>query len=351
VVRVYDEALQSGRRFSRAPAHDEEENMRVLRAICAGVVLFATAGAAGAQEWKPARNVDIVVASGAGGSSDRTARVVQRLLQLNPAFPSISVTNRQGGGGTVAWTYLAQQPGDPHYIATFSPTMVTNHLLGVAKLRYTDFTPLSIILREYVLVTVNADSPITSGRALLDRIRKDPAALSFAFAAAPGNHNHVVIGMIFKAAGADPRLSKVVIQKSGGTGTTAVLGGHIDVLVGAPANVLPHIQAGKMRAIGLSAPQRQTGAAAELPTLKEQGIDAVFYSWRGFLGAKDLTPAQIAFWDTAFAKALEVQDWKQDLEKNAWAEDLMNAAETRKHLDSEQEVIARMLGELGLLKR
>jgi len=325
--------------------------MRISGAIFGYTACLVVAGVASAQEWKPARNVDIVVASGAGGSSDRTARVVQRLLQANPAFPSISVSNRQGGGGTVAWTYLAQQPGDPHTIATFSPTMVTNPLLGVGKLRYTDFTPLSIILREYILVSVNADSPITSGKALLERIRKDPTALSFAFAAAPGNHNHVVIGMIFKAAGADPRQSKIVIQKSGGEGATSVMGGHIDVLVGAPANVLPHIQAGKMRAIGLSAPQRQPGPAAELPTLKEQGIDAVFYSWRGFLGAKDLTPPQIAFWDAAFAQALQVDDWKQDLVKNAWAEDLMNAAETRKHLDSEQALIASMLGELGLLKR
>ena len=322
-----------------------ERAVRVLLALGAAMA----AGAAAAQEWKPGRNVDIVVASGAGGSSDRTARVVQRLLQANPAFPSISVTNRGGGGGTVAWTYLAQQPGDPHYIATFSPTMVTNQLLGVSKLRYTDFTPLSIILREYVLVSVNADSPITSGKALLEHIRRDPTALSFAFAAAPGNHNHVVIGMIFKAAGADPRQSKVVIQKSGGVGATSVMGGHIDVLVGAPANVLPHIQAGKMRAIGLSAPQRQPGAAAELPTLKEQGIEAVFYSWRGFLGAKDLTPVQVAFWDAAFARALQQEDWKQDLAKNAWAEDLKNAAETRKHLDSEYALLRGMLGELGVM--
>ena len=66
-----------------------------------------------AQEWKPARNVDIVVASGAGGSSDRTARVVQKLLQANPAFPSISVTNRPGGGGTVAWTLPRPAAGRP----------------------------------------------------------------------------------------------------------------------------------------------------------------------------------------------------------------------------------------------
>lgn len=325
--------------------------MRGSRIVLGLAACLAWTGSAGAQDWKPLKNVDIVVASGAGGSSDRSARVVQRLLQANPAFPSVSVTNRPGGGGTVAWTFLSQQPGDPHFIATFSPTMVTNHILGVGKLNYTDFTPLSILLREYILVTVRADSPITSAKVLLDHIRKDPTGLSFAFSASPGNHNHVIIGMLFKAAGVDPKLAKVVIQKSGGVGMTSVLGGHIDVLVGAPANALPHIQAGKARAIGLSAPQRQTGAAAGVPTLREQGVDAVYYSWRGFIGAKGLTPAQIAFWDQAFARAVQGEEWKQDVAKNAWAEDFMGHAATRKHLDAEQALLSGMLEELGLVKR
>lgn len=323
----------------------------VLRrtAWCVAAAAILAPGAAAAQEWKPARNVDIVVASGAGGSSDRTARVVQKLLQANPAFPSISVTNRPGGGGTVAWTFLTQHPGDPHFIATFSPTMLTNHILGVGKLSYNEFTPLSILLREYVLLTVKADSPITSGKALLERIRADPTALSFAFAAAPGNHNHIIIGMIFKAAGVDPKKAKVVIQKSGGAGATAMLGGHIDVLVGAPANALPHIEAGKARAVGLSAPQRQAGATASIPTLNEQGIDAVFFSWRGFVGARDLAPVEIAFWDQAFAAAVQLDDWKKDLARNAWAEDLKTGAETRKHLDSEYALLKGMLAELGVI--
>jgi putative tricarboxylic transport membrane protein len=319
-----------------------------MRRAAVAAALVA-AGSAAAQDWKPTQNVDIVVASGAGGSSDRTARVVQRLLQANPAFPSISVTNRPGGGGTVAWTYLVQHPGNPHNIATFSPTMVTNYLLGIGKLNYTEFTPLSIMLREYILVTVSASSPITSGKALLERIKADPTALSFAFSAAPGNHNHIVIGMIFKAAGVDPKKAKVVIQKSGGDGMTSILGGHIDVLVGAPANALPFVTTGKARAIGLSAPQRQAGATAAIPTLKEQGIDAEFYSWRGFVGAKDLKPAEIAFWDKAFAEAVKGEEWKQDLAKNAWAEDLKSAAETRRHLDAEFAVIKGLLGELGVL--
>ena len=320
-----------------------------IRFICAAAACCVAAGALQAQEWKPSKNVEIIVAADAGGSSDRSARVTQKLLAANPAFPSVSVNNRPGGGGTVAWTTLAQHAPDPHYIATFSSTMLTNQILGVGKLTYNDFTPLSILLREYVTLAVNADSSIKTGKDLLERLRKDPTSVSFTFASAPGNHNHVIIGMILKAAGVDPKQAKVIVQKSGGQGMTAVLGGHIDVFVGAPANALPHIQSGKARAIGMSAAQRQSGRMAALPTLKEQGIDAVFFSWRGFIGPKGMTPPQVAFWDQAFALAVKGEDWKQDLEKNAWAEDFMSSAATRKHLDSEHQLLARMLGDLGVI--
>jgi putative tricarboxylic transport membrane protein len=323
--------------------------MRFLIAICGGVALCAIAALAGAQEWKPARNVDIVVASGAGGVSDRSARVVQKLLQVNPVFPSVSVTNRPGGGGSVAFNFLAQHSGDAHYIATFSPTMLTNHILGVSKLNYPEFTPLSILVREHVMLTVKADSSIASGQALVERLRKDPGSVTFAFASAAGNQNHVVIGMLFKSAGADPRKARVVIQKSGGDGMISVLGGHVDVLVGAPASAVPHIQSGKARGIGIAAPQRQAGVQATLPTLKEQGIDAVFFSWRGFIGPKGLTPAQVAFWDQAFAKLVEGDEWKKDVKQNAWTEDYMTAAETLKHLDSEYVLLKGLLGDLGVI--
>lgn len=329
------------------------KTVRDRRTVCCIVATAAAiaAGAAGAQEWKPSRNVDIVVASAAGGSSDRTARVVQKLLQANPAFPSVSVTNRPGGGGTMAWTFLTLHPGDPHYVATFSSTMLTNHILGLSKLSYQDFTPLSILFREYILIAVRADSPITSGKELVERLKTDVASVSFAFASSRGNHNHVMIGIIAKAAGADPKKTKVVIYNSGGEATTAMLGGHIDVLVAAPANSLPHIESGRARAIGITGVQRQAGRPAGVPTFREQGIDAVFFSWRGFIGSKGLTPAQIAFWDQAFAKAIQGEDWKKDLERNAWAEDYMSSAETRKHLDHEHEVMTKIMVDLGVVTK
>jgi putative tricarboxylic transport membrane protein len=324
--------------------------MRVTRAGSVALLCAAACSApAHAQsEWKPARNVDIVVASAAAGSSDRTARVLQKLLHGNAAFPSISVTNRPGGGGTVAWTFLTQHPGDAHYIATFSPTMLTNQILGSSKLGHQDLTPLAILLREYIVFAVKADSPIRNATDLVARLKKDVSSVSFAFATAAGNHNHVLIGLIVKAAGGDPRKAKVVIQPSGGQATTAMLGGHIDVLVAAPANVIPHLQSGTARAIGVSAAQRQGGALAAVPTLREQGIDAAFFNWRGFVGPRGLTPAQTAFWDQAFAKAVQGEDWKKDLQANAWAEDFMASAQARRHVDAEYEVMKTVLVELGV---
>jgi putative tricarboxylic transport membrane protein len=317
-----------------------------LAAACAALLAAIPAAA---QDWKPSRNVDIVVSSGAGGSSDRSARVMQKLLAANPAFPSVSVTNRPGGGATVAMTFMSQHAGDAHTISTFSATVITNYLLGVSRMHYSEFTPLAIVLREYPVFAVRAESPIRNGGDLVERLRKDPSALSFAFATAPGNQNHVLIGMVLKAAGADMKRAKVVVQKSGGEAMTAMLGGHIDVYVGAPANLLPHVQNGKARVIGVGAPSRPAGALAGFPTLKEQGIDAAFSSWRGFYGPKGLTAPQVAFWDQAFARAVKGEEWKKDIEQNAWAEDYTGSAATRKQLEAEETMLKGMLAELGVM--
>ena len=316
------------------------------------LLLGALFGApAHAQEWKPERNVDIVVNSGAGGAADRQARFVQKALQALPGIPSISVSNRAGGGGIVALTFMTQHPGDAHYLSTLSTAIVTNHIIGTTKLGFRDVTPLNILMREYVTATVRADHPLTSAKDLLARLKKDPTSLSFGFATARGNQNHIVIGMFARAAGVDPKLLKTVVFASGAAGLTAVLGGHVDMLVGTPGTALPQVEGGKARVLGISSAARQPGKQAALPTFREQGIDAVYYAWRGFLLPRGVTPAQVAFWEQAFAKIVQAENWKKDLEDNAWADDLRGAAETRKHLEAEHELLSRMLTELGVITR
>ncbi|HEU0289888.1 MAG TPA: tripartite tricarboxylate transporter substrate binding protein [Burkholderiales bacterium] len=309
-----------------------------------------TVQSAAAQDWKPSRNVDIAISSGAGGAADRQGRQLQKLLlQAVPGIPSITVTNKPGGAGLVAWTGLAQHAGDAHFIATLSTGLLTNQVLGVGQLRYQDLTPLNILMREYVVAWVKADSPFASIKDVVARLKKDPASVSFAFAAARGNQNHIVIGMIARAAGIDPKAAKTVVFSSGGQGMTAALGGHVDVWVGTPGGAIQHMQSGAARALGISATQRQSARLAAVPTFREQGVEASYFAWRGFVAAGGLTTAQTAFWDQAFARVVRSDEWKRDLDDNGWAEDFKASAETRKHLDAEYEMLARMLADLGMV--
>ena len=145
-----------------------------------------------------------------------------------PGMPAITVNNRPGGGGTIAWTSLNQHIGDAHWISTLNVALLTNHILGVSPLHYRDLTPLAILMREYVVVWTHAASPIKSAKDLLARLKANPSSVSFGLSPALGNQNHIVLGMLAKAAGIDPKLLKIVVYSSGGSGTTAALGRHVD---------------------------------------------------------------------------------------------------------------------------
>src|SRR5262245_14510192 len=89
-------------------------------------------------QWKPGRTVELVVGSGAGGAADRQARVVQKYLQAFPGIPGVVINNRPGGAGNIAYAYLAQHPGEGHYLITMSTSLLTNQIAGTSALGYQD---------------------------------------------------------------------------------------------------------------------------------------------------------------------------------------------------------------------
>lgn len=324
--------------------------MAQLAAWCMSAAL-AWVSPAGAQGWKPTKPVEIVVGSAPGGAPDVMARLVQNIFQSSGMVPTSSVVNKPGGGNTIGWAYLNQHAGDGHYIATYSPTVIGNRIMGTSQLSYTDFTPLNILAREYVVFSVKADSPISSMKELTARLKKDPGAVSFAFATARGNHNHIVLSMYLKSIGIDPKIAKAVVFPGGGPAMTAMLGGHVDVYVASPRSMLPLQKEGRAKILGVSAPQRQPGALAELVTMREQGYDAVFFTWRGFMGPKSLKPPEIAYWDGVFGKLAQSDEWKKDTEQQFWNADYLLSADTRKHLDRENDLLKGLLTDLGLAKQ
>lgn len=318
---------------------------------CVGMAVGAAAAPSVAQEWKPSKTVELVVGSAPGGSPDVMARLVQTIFQSTGVVPNSTVVNKPGAANTIGWAYLNQHVGDAHYIATYSPALLGNRIMGTTHLNHTDFTPLNILAREFVVIGVKADSPIASLNDLTARLKKDPGSVSFAFATARGNHNHIVLGMYLKSIGVDPKVAKTVIYPGGGPAVTAFLGGHIDVYVASPRTFVNLQNEGRARVLGISSAQRQPGPLAELVPFREQGVDAVFFTWRGFMGPKGLKPAEVAFWDSVFARLAQSDEWKKDTEKQFWNADYLLSAETRKHLDAENDRTKVILTDLGLAKQ
>lgn len=316
-------------------------------------LLWAAASAPGwAQGWTPQKNVEIVVGSAPGGSNDKTARTVEHILVSNKLISTpITVVNKPGGGGSIAFTYVSQRQGDAHTLLIGTTALLSNHIIGRSKLRYTDFTPIASLFNDYVVFAVNANSPIKTGKDLIERLKKDPHSVTIGFATALGSHNHIAAGLLMKAIGGNARDLKVVAFKGSSEAITTLLGGHIDLVTTAAGNAAGHVAAGRLRVIAVAAPKRFGGALADVPTWKEQGVDLVFGGWRAIMAPKGLTPAQIAYWEGTLRKATETPDWKAGLEKNYWSDDFVTSEQFGKDLDKDYAAMKAVLIELGLAKQ
>ena len=313
--------------------------------------LAAACAAASAQGWSPQRNVEIVVGSAPGGSNDKTARTVERIIVANKLVNgSVTVVNKPGGGSNIAFTYVSQHAGDAHVLLVGTPSLLTNHIVGMSTLNYPDFTPVASLFNDYVVFGVNANSPIKTGRDLAERLKKDPKSVSIGFATTLGSHNHIAAGLLAKAVGVPARELKVIAFKGSAEAITAVLGGHIDLVTTAAGNADAHVAGGRMRVVGVAAPKRFGGALAASPTWKEQGVNLVFGGWRAIMAPKGLTAAQLAYWEAVLRKATQAPEWKDDIEKNLWSDDFVTGAQFRKDLEKDYSDMKSVLAEIGLAK-
>ena len=317
------------------------------------VALLAIVGVspALAQGWKPDRTVEIVVNTAPASGPDKTARLLQKIFQdgrLTDA--AIVVSNKPGGGGAIAYNYVNQSAGSGNTIAIASKSLLTAHVTGRMPLTYTDLTPIAHLFDEYIGVAVKADSPIRSGRDLIERLKKDPGAHAIGVATSLGNTNHQAVAAAMKTAGIDVRKLKNVVFQSGGNAAIALLGGHVDVVPVSIGSWVGPLKAGQVRIIAVSSPRRLQGLFADLPTWREQGADVVVSNWRSVVGPKGMTPPQIAFWETAIQRAMQTPDWKKEVESINAVSEFMGSAGFRKYLDADYAQVKAFLTELELAK-
>ena len=258
--------------------------------------LAALCGAALAQS-----PLKMIVPFGPGTTTDIVARQVGDAMGAVLGQPVV-VENRAGAGGVVGSDLVAKAPGDGR---TLVMGTVGTHAINATlyrKLPYDalkDFAPIGLVGFTPTLLVVAANSPIRSVAELAAEAAK-PAGVTFA-SAGNGTSGHLAGELLGARMGGK---MVHVPYNQGGQALTDVMSGQVQFMFYHPAAVLPHIKAGKLRALGASS-ARRSAAAPDVPTLQEQGVpDFDLVAWFMVYAPAATPPAEVAKLRDALQRAL-----------------------------------------------
>lgn len=311
----------------------------------------ATAFSAAAGIWDRAAaqvgdQLQLFVPAAPGGGWDQTARTIELVLKNEKLIKNSQVTNVPGAGGAVGLPqFVNQWKNRPSALMVGGLVMIGALIANKAPVKVTQTVPVARLTGEFEVVVVPANSPIKSMQDLAAAIKANPKNVSVAGGSAGGT-DHILLGMIGKALGVAPKDLKYVAYAGGGPALAAILGGHVTAGISGYGEFGEQIKAGKVRALGISAGERQPGL--DIPTLKEQGIDVELFNWRGVFAppgtTKEQRDALIKLMDTMIKSA----SWQAEVKKRDWTSIPLLGDAYSKYVEEELVRVESILKDLGL---
>ena len=323
-----------------------------------GLFLMLAAGVSGCGEKKepeesesyPLESVELIAPAGPGSGYDLTIRSVSQCLQKSGLVKvPLPVTNKPGGGGRVSLEYLEENRGRDDILSIFSPPLCLIHLNGSTELNYKDnTTPIARLVVDYGCFAVRADSPYKDLNQLMAQLKKDPHSVRIGGTSSYGSMVHIQFLLAAWAAGGGT-LNLVAYEGFENGGAVAqLMGNRVDVLSAGISDVVGLMESGDIRVLAVTSDERLEGEiVSQIPTCKEQGIDAQFSNWRGVFGPKDMPEYAVAYWEEILKKMTETEIWETTCKKYGWTMDYEGHEEFEAYLDKVNEEYRGLLVEIG----
>lgn len=319
----------------------------LLAALSSAHAQAAEAARSAALGDYPNRFIEMTIPFAPGGGVDLFGRTIAQIMNDQKIVNrTIQVVNKPGAGGSIGMTQMVQRKGDPYILLGIAIHAIVTPLTLGTGYSYKDMTPIAKVFSEYEMMVVRTESPIKSLKDVEAALKKDPGSLTIG-GASLGNSDHIAVALFAKAIGVDPTKLNY-IPYSGGESNPAIIGGHVDVGMGG-LDLIAHVESGRMRVLGITAPKRLGGRFQKLPTFLDQGYDVINENWRGIFGPPEMPPAVVQYWKDALGKMVQTAAWKAELEKNQWV-NTFDADNFRASLDREHVVYSALLKQLGLSK-
>ncbi|GEC11557.1 C4-dicarboxylate ABC transporter substrate-binding protein [Glutamicibacter nicotianae] len=326
-------------------------NKRILSRSLYGVAVVAVAGlaftnAAASGGESSARNKLVIMAPASpGGGWDGFSREAQQALKSIGAVNNVQVTNIPGAGGTIGLSQFVQMTGRHDMLMATGGVMVGAIELADSEATMKDVELIARMSDDYAALVVPAKSKIKTLDEFVEAWKKDPGGTSIA-GGSLGSIDHLLTGKVAQEVGIDPAKANYIAYSGGGEALTSMLAGTTAGGMSGYNEVADQIEAGNLRALAISSEERLP--SVDIPTFKEQGVDAVMANWRGFSAAPGITEEDKQVFVEMVHEIHESEQWKDALERNNWTDSFMIGKEFEEYVDSEIEVTAQIIKGLGL---
>ncbi len=291
-------------------------------------------------------NLRIMAPAAPGGGWDQTSRAIQGVLQNTGIAKPVQVFNVPGAGGTIGLAQLANAKGDSSQMMTMGLVMVGAVITNGSKVDLNQVTPLARLTGEYEVLVVPANSPYKTFKDFA-AAWKTNNGLAVAGGSAGGT-DHMLMGLLAKSAGVNPKKMNYVPFSGGGEALAAVLGQQVAGAIAGYGEFEAQVKAGKLRVLGVSAPTRQ--ANVDAPTFIEQGYKVELANWRGIVAAPGISNADKTKLLAALDKMHASKEWQDTLKTRGWTDLYMSGPKYALFLKTEAGRAHKVLSELGLAK-
>jgi len=290
----------------------------------------------------------IIAPAGSGGGWDTAARALQQVLNVTGIARNVQVSNAPGAGGTVGLAQFAGNArGDGNQLLMTGFTMVGAVLVNQASTGLDAVTPIARLTDDPLVVVVPLDAPYQTLSALAAAMKADTGKIAWAGGSA-GGPDHILAGLMTKAAGGDPSKLDYRPFSGGGDALAELLSGRVTAGISGYNEFESQIKAGKLRALGVSTAQRIDGVA--IPTLKEGGLNVTLSNWRGVMGAPGLNEGQRAALSSAVYRALSSPEWARIRQARKWTDAYLSPDDFAAFLKAEQIRVREALSAIGLIR-
>ncbi len=328
-------------------------NMTTPRLTLAAAFLGLSSLTAAAQGFTP-ENPECIAPANPGGGWDFTCRQVGKTLQdLGLLDKTVQVVNLAGGGGGVAFAEVVNKRNDDDDLIVAASSATSTRLAQGAfpgntmdQVRW-----LASVGADYGVIAVAADSEIETLPELLEIMKNDPSAISVAGGSAVGGWDHLKVLIAADAYGIDDvRSVKYIAFDGGGEAVTQLLAGSVQAFTGDISEAKGFVDSGDIKVIAVLAPERLDGEFADLPTAREQGVDAVGANWRGFYGPGGMSDDAYDGWVEKIAALYASDEWKKVMETNGIAPLDLQGEEFQAFVADSVERIQGISKEIGIIK-